>query len=487
MDVVERIKAMSVPENATIREAMRAINQGGLGMALIVDSTDGHFCGLVTDGDLRRAILNGHGIELSVAKITRPKPITASVGTSAEEIASVLNERIRCVPILDEKKRVIDLAILDRRMHLPVAEPFLGEKELQYTTECVITGWVSSAGKFVSQFEEMFADFCGVRYAIATCNGTAALHLALLSLDVGSSDEVIVPTLTFIATANAVMYTGACPVFVDSEKETWNISPEHIEEAITPQTKAIIPVHLYGHPANMDPILYIANRHGLAVIEDAAEAHGACYKNQHVGSIGDVGCFSFYGNKIITTGEGGMVVTDRSDLAERIRILRDHGMSPEQRYWHSVMGYNYRMTNLQAALGVAQMEKIDTILKTKRRIAEDYTDGLRDIPGIILPPKAPWAENVYWLYSILVDKNAFGIGRDDLMTALQSHGIETRHLFPPVHSQPIYKTGQSLPVAEQISSKGLSLPSQVNLKKDDIEFVVRTIKMCRQINLNSDS
>jgi len=462
MDVVERIKAMSVPENATIRKAMRAINQGGLGMALIVDSTDGHFCGLVTDGDLRRAILNGHGIELSVAEIPRPKPITASVGTSAEEIASVLNERIRCVPILDEKKRVIDLAILDRR-------------------------WVSSAGKFVSQFEEMFADFCGVRYAIATCNGTAALHLALLSLDVGSSDEVIVPTLTFIATANAVMYTGACPVFVDSEKETWNISPEHIEEAITPQTKAIIPVHLYGHPANMDPILDIANRNQLAVIEDAAEAHGACYKNQHVGSIGDLGCFSFYGNKIITTGEGGMVVTDRSDLAERIRILRDHGMSPEQRYWHSVMGYNYRMTNLQAALGVAQMEKIDTILKTKRRIAKDYTDGLRDIPGIILPPNAPWAENVYWLYSILVDKNAFGIGRDDLMTALQSHGIETRHLFPPVHSQPIYKTGQSLPVAEQISSKGLSLPSQVNLKKDDIEFVVQTIKMCRQINLNSGS
>jgi perosamine synthetase len=292
--------------------------------------------------------------------------------------------------------------------------------------------------------------------------------LALLALDIGPGDEVIVPTLTFIATANAVTYTGACPVFVDSEPDTWNIDPNLIEEAITSRTKAIIPVHLYGHPANMDPILEIAARYGLAVIEDAAEAHGARYKGRRVGGIGDIGAFSFYGNKIITTGEGGMVVTNRADLAEKVRMLRDHGMSPERRYWHPVLGYNYRMTNLQAALGVAQMEKIDIILSTKQRIAQAYKERLREVPGITLPPEASWAQNVYWLYSILVDAEIFGHTRDDLRTRLSEQGIETRPLFPPVHTQPIYNRGQCLPVAERLAATGLSLPSAASLKFEDV-------------------
>jgi len=477
VDVKERIEAMSLPATGTIRQAMQAINRGALGLALLIEPETKRFMGLVTDGDIRRALLNGYGLESPVSVVPRPEPKTAHVGMSLGQVATLFSDPVRVVPLLNEAGQVANLAVFDRRVRLPVAEPWLGEKELLYVTECVLTGWVSSAGEFVTCFEEIFAEFCSTRYAIATTNGTAALHLALLALDIGSGDEVIVPTLTFIATANAVTYTGARPVFVDSEPETWNMDPDLIEESITSRTKAIIPVHLYGHPAHMDPILEIAARYGLAVVEDAAEAHGACYKGRRVGGIGDIGTFSFYGNKIITTGEGGMVVTNRADLAEKMRMLRDHGMSAERRYWHPILGYNYRMTNVQAALGVAQMEKVEAILNAKRRIAQAYTDILHGIPGLTLPPEAPWAENVCWLYSVLVEEKTFGIGRDALMVALQNQGIDTRPLFPPVHTQPVYATGQHLPVAEQLAARGLSLPSSVNLGIEDVQRIARTVAL----------
>jgi perosamine synthetase len=287
---------------------------------------------------------------------------------------------------------------------------------------------------------------------------------------------VIVPTFTFIATANAVTYTGARPVFVDSEALSWNIDPGLIEAAITERTKAIIPVHLYGHPADMDPILNIAARHKLAVVEDAAEAHGARYKGRPVGGLGTIGIFSFYGNKTITTGEGGMVVTDRAELAEQARVLRDHGMSKERRYWHTVLGYNYRMTNLQAALGVAQMERADAILAKKAQIAQLYNQGLQCISGLTLPPQAGWAESVCWLYTILVNEERLGLDRDTLMEHLKAQGIETRPVFPCIHQQPIYSTGQRLPVAERLSASGISLPSAPNLQTVEIERIVQAFK-----------
>lgn len=474
-DIAKRIEAMSLPFECTIRQAMQAIDRGALGLALLIEPKTKRFVGLVTDGDIRRALLNGFGLESQLSDIPHPEPKTARIGTSAEQIAALFNKPVRAVPLLSEEGQVVDLALFDQRMHLPVAEPSLGDKELQYVSECVLTGWISSAGKFVTRFEEMLANFCGVRYAIATSSGTTALHLALLAVDIGPGDEVIVPTLTFVATANAVTYTGAKPVFVDSESETWNINPNKIEEAITSRTKAIIPVHLYGHPANMDPILEIASRHGLAVIEDAAEAHGARYKNQYVGSIGDIGIFSFYGNKTITTGEGGMIVTNKSDLADKMRLLRDHGMSKEQRYQHPTMGYNYRLTNLQAAVGVAQMEKVEDILEAKRRIAKAYNEELQNVKGITLPPEAPWASSVCWLYSILIDQKIFGAERDEVMAELEAQDIETRPMFPPVHTQPIYSTGQIFAVAERLSAAGLSLPSAVGLRQDEINRVIDTI------------
>ncbi len=483
--IKERIEAMSMPATGTIRQAMRSIERGALGVALLIEPGTKRFVGLVTDGDIRRALLNGYGLESPVSLVSRPEPKTGHVGMSLEEVAALFSEPVRVVPLLNDDGQVEDLAVFDRRLRLPVAEPSLGEKELLYVTECVLTGWVSSAGKFVKRFEEMFAEFCGTRYAIATCNGTTALHLALLALGVGPGDEVIVPTLTFVSTASAVSHTGARPVFVDSELETWNIDPNLIEEAITSRTKAIIPVHLYGHPANMSPILDIAACHNLAVIEDAAEAHGACYKGQRVGGIGDMGVFSFYGNKIITTGEGGMVVTNRADLAEKVRLLRNHGMSPEHRYWHLELGYNYRMTNLQAALGVAQLEKIHTLLAKRRRLFEIYNSKLGSIPGVTLPPSAPWADPVCWLYTILIDKAVFGMSRDALMGSLRKENIETRPIFIPLHLQPLYRDSSSsrpFPNAEVLAHRGLSLPSSANLQTADVDRVAEVISYLSKRN-----
>ena len=472
----EKIKKITIDSTGTIREVLQAIDRGGLGVALLVEPGSEKFIGLITDGDVRRALLKGLGLETSAGRIDHPETMTATVGMNMDEISAMFSESIRVVPVLDSDRRVVDLVIFDTRVYFPVAEPKFGDAELRYVSECILTGWVSSAGKFVTKFEEQFAEFCGTKYGISSSSGTTALHLSLLALGIGPGDEVIVPSFTFISTANAATFTGAKPVFVDSEPSTWNINPVEIKKAITAKTKAIIPVHVYGHPANMDPILDIAREYNLAVVEDAAEAHGALYKGKKVGSFGDMGMFSFYGNKIITTGEGGMIVTDNEELAEKIHILRDHGMDPKRRYWHSVLGYNYRMTNIQAALGVGQMERINQIVEQKRRNADLYAKCLQDIPGITLPPEAIWAKNIYWLYSILIDEKEFGMSSKELGEQLKERGIDTRPLFPPVHQQPIYNTGQNLPVCEKLSRCGLSLPSSVNLNRDEIEKITNEVR-----------
>jgi perosamine synthetase len=270
---------------------------------------------------------------------------------------------------------------------------------------------------------------------------------------------------------------GAKPVFVDSHPDYWCINPDKLEEKITKKTKAIIPVHLYGHPCDMDPIIKIARNHNLYIIEDCAEAHGAEYKNKKVGTYGDIACFSFYGNKIITTGEGGMCLTNNEDLAQRIRILRDHGMDTQKRYWHKVIGFNYRMTNLQAALGVSQLEKIDIFIEKKRKIAKIYNSHLKNTQGITLPPETPWAKSVYWLYSILINAKKYGINRDKLITKLAENGIETRKFFYPIHTMPPYKkyANRHFPIAENLSANGINLPSGVKLKEKEIHNIAQHI------------
>jgi perosamine synthetase len=283
--------------------------------------------------------------------------------------------------------------------------------------------------------------------------------------------------LSFIAVANAVTYCNAKPVFVDSHQDYWCIDPKKIEEKVTGNTKAIIPVHLYGHPTDMDSILNVARGHNLYVIEDAAEAHGAEYKGKKVGSLSDISCFSFYGNKIITTGEGGMCLTNNEKLAEKMRILRDHGMSPNKRYWHIIIGFNYRMTNMQAAVGVAQLKKLDEFVEKKRQIARLYNSLLKDIDGIITPPEMSWAKNVYWMYSALIEDD-FLMGRDELMKKLAINGIETRPFFHPIHEMVPYNNNEKFEVAESLSMKGMNFPSSVTLKKEDLDVIFQSIIKC---------
>ena len=360
---------------------------------------------------------------------------------------------------------------------IPVTEPSLGKEELENVIEAVKSGWISSKGSFIGEFEENFAKYCGVKYGVTTSNGTVALHLALEALGIQKGDEIIVPDLTFIATANAVTYCNAKPVFVDSHPDYWCIDPEKIEEKVTPKTKAIIPVHLYGHPCDMDAIMDIAKDYKLYVVEDAAEAHGAEYKGKRVGSFGDINCFSFYGNKIITTGEGGMCLTKNEELAEKMRILRDHGMNPNKRYWHDVVGFNYRMTNLQAAIGVAQLEKLDKFVEKKREMARWYEEGLSELAemgSIKLHPEMPWAKCVYWMYCILIEEKT-GISRDNFMEQLEGKGIETRPFFYSMQVMPPYENNKAFSVAERISGGGINLPSAVGLKVEEIKLICETI------------
>jgi perosamine synthetase len=359
------------------------------------------------------------------------------------------------------------------RLRIPVFEPVLGEEELQNVTEAIRSGWISSLGAFIGEFERTFAEYCGARYGIAVANGTAALHLALAATGVGPGDEVIVPSLTFVATANAVRYCGATAVFAECDRATWNLDPADVAARVTGRTRAIVPVHLYGHPCDMDPIAEVARRHRLAIVEDAAEAHGAEYHGRRAGTLGTVGCFSFYGNKIITTGEGGMCVTDDALLAERLRMLRDHGMDPKRHYWHPIVGYNYRMTNLQAAVGVAQVKKLPGFVEAKRRIAGWYREKLAPLVrrGLVtLPPEAPWAKSVFWMYSVLIDEPS--VSRDEVRARLREAGVDTRPFFEPIHTMPPYASGERLPIAEDLAARGLNLPSGVGLTRQDVGLVV---------------
>ena len=366
-----------------------------------------------------------------------------------------------------------DVRPAPRTRTIPVAAPALVGNERAYVLDCLESTWISSAGSYLERFEQSFAELCDVRHAMACANGTVALHAALLALGVGPGDEVIVPTLTYVASANAVAYCGARPVFVDSEPESWNLDPARLRECIGPRTKGIMVVHLYGHPVDMDPVLALAEEHGLFVLEDAAEAHGADYKGRRVGSIGQVATFSFFGNKIITTGEGGMVVTNDDALARRVRQLKGQGQDPERRYWFPIVGYNYRMTNIAAAIGLAQVERFDWHLARRRENAAWYRELLGDHQLFRLSPELPWARSSFWINCALLDPS-FPLSRDATMARLAAAGVETRPFFYPMHTLPPYReaaAGRTFPVADDLAARGLNLPSSASLTRDDVEYV----------------
>ncbi len=363
------------------------------------------------------------------------------------------------------------------RRFIPVSAPALVGNEKAYVLDCLESTWISSKGRYIERFEAAFAEFCRVQYAVSCCTGTAALHLALLALGVGPGDEVIIPALTYVATANAVTYCGAHPVLVDSEPQTWNLDPSQIEETITPRSKGIVVVHLFGHPVDMDPVLQIARKHNLFVVEDAAQAHGAEYKGRRVGSLGDVGTFSFYGSKILTTGQGGAVVTNDGQLAACIQQLRSQGMDADRRYWFPVVGYNYQMTNVAAAIGLAQMEQVEWHLARRRQIAQQYAHRLATLPGVSLQAQKPWAGSAHWMTGIVLSDD-LALSRDSVMAALLEQGIETRPFFYPVHQLPMYAEHcgmQRYPVADWLGARGFCLPSSAALEEQDVTFVCQQV------------
>lgn len=367
---------------------------------------------------------------------------------------------------------------------IPVFEPFLGEEEITYVTDALRKGEISgNFGSYLERFEREFAEYCGCRHGIAVTSGTTALHLAVDAAGIGRGDEVLISASTNIATALGVIHNNAMPVPVDSESVTWNLDLELIEGLITSRTKAIIPVHLFGHPVDMDKLMEIAKRHNLIVIEDCAESHGATVGGRMTGSFGNMGCFSFYANKVITTGEGGMVVTNDDRYAERLRLLRNLGFT-KPRFRHEVAGYNFRMAGYQAAMGLAQLHKIERILAEKRRVAESYNSFLEGIPGLTLPAELDWARNVYWMYAITVQPG-FGLSRDDLAQGLTDKGIETRTFFCPMNQQPCLKdipgfVDVPCPVADSLWETGLYLPSAPSLSEESIKLVCDTIAELRE-------
>jgi perosamine synthetase len=358
------------------------------------------------------------------------------------------------------------------RPFIPVYQPSLGGNEKRYVNECLDSTWISSKGEFLARFEDAFRGYVGAPHATAVSNGTVAIHLALVALGIGPGDEVIVPTLTYIASVNPIVQVGATPVFVDSDRRTWQVDVDDVRRKITPRTRAIMVVHLYGHPADMDAVMAVAEEFDLLVVEDCAEAFGTRWRGRHVGTFGDVATFSFFGNKTVTTGEGGMVVTGDATLFDRAVHYKGQGLAKHRTYWHDVVGFNYRMTNICAAIGLAQMERADALLSRKRALARAYDGLLAGLPVETHQEVGPHAEHSYWMYSVLVPGGA----RDAVAAHMLEAGVETRPVFYPVHTMPMYSSRfQRHRVAEEVSRRGLNLPSWPDLTAAQQERVVEAL------------
>lgn len=366
---------------------------------------------------------------------------------------------------------------------IPVNEPALGERELELVADCVRSGWVSSAGRYLDEFEQRWAEYCGVKHGVAVSSGTAALDVAVSCLYLQPGDEVILPSFTIISCAQAVTKHGGVPVLVDCDPDTWCLDVDQVAARITPRTRAVMPVHMYGHPADMDPLRELADRHGFPLIEDAAQAHGAEYKGRRCGGLGDISCFSFYANKIITTGEGGMVLTDRDDRAAHARAYRNLCFRSDRRFYHEELGENYRMTNLQAALGVAQLDRVDEIVAHKRAMAAAYTERLRPCEALQLPTEREWARSTFWMYGVVLkagDRTGVGLA-EELAKPLQKRGVQTRPFFLGMHEQPAFHrvglfTGESYPVTERLARQGLYLPSGTALTDEQVTAVCAAVQ-----------
>ena len=394
-------------------------------------------------------------------------------------------ERVEYLPLAEDDHNEPDQHFL-RMVYAPdrtvdtsemilTAGPSISAREASYALDAARYGWNRQWSKYIERFETAFAEYVGAKYALSTSCGTGAMHLALLALGIGQGEEVVVPDITWVATANAVVYVGATPIFADIEPDSWCLDPMSFEAAITERTKAVMPVHLYGHPARMDKIMEIARKHNLYVIEDAAPSIGAEFQGQKTGTFGEFAVFSFQGAKLVVTGEGGMLVTDNQKLYEKVHTLWDQGRTPGT-FWINEVGWKYKMSNIQAAIGLGQLERVDELIEAKRRIFSWYAEGLKDVPHIALYRELPWARSIYWMCNIVLDEHA-GITRDELRKTLKTRNVDTRPVFPAISQYPIWpKSQQPQPNALRIGNQGINLPSGVCLKREEVEYVCNCIR-----------
>ena len=466
----------------SLKDIFKKINENALGILFIVEKNN-VLIGSISDGDIRRNLLtkkNYNDLITIDSKVINKKPITLPAGCDIREIQELLNseidkKKIGCIPLVDKKKRIVDYSTRERARKFSILEPIIDEKELFNVTDAIQSGWISSKGAYLSKFEKSFSSYLKGGYSVAVTSGTTALQVGLVALGVKKGDEVIVPNFTFGASINSIINSGATPVIAEVEKETWTLDPNELKKYVTSKTKAIMPVHIYGQPCKIDEIKKFAKKNKLLLIEDCAEAVGAIYKNRLVGLDGDCSCFSFFANKTITTGEGGMAVFKNKKIALKAKILINHGLSDKIRYYHEFPGFNFRMTNMQAAIGVAQMEKIQILLKRRKDIFKVYDRLLKKEKKISLLPKNNWSENSYWLYTVMID-GIKSSERDKLLTNMQNQGIECRPGFYSLNLMRAFKkySKGSYKISNRLSESTLSLPT-TSIDRDEQKYIINTL------------
>ena len=473
------LKKLLALENFTLKKVLKIIQKNTTGTVFIV-SKKNKLKGLITDGDIRRIILkNKLNLNLKVKNFYNKKFKYLNISSGLEKINNSFSEEIRIIPLVDNNKVVLDYALASSIHKIPIAKPSIGMEERINVLDCLDNNWISSQGKYVEIFENNFRKRFNCQFALAVSSGTAALQLAILSFGIKKGDEIIVPNLTFAASINSIIHSGAKPVLVDVNPNNWTIDPKKVEKNISKKTKGIMAVHLYGHPAEMNELKKICKKYHLFLITDCAESLGATYKKFEKNTLGDASAFSFFGNKMITTGEGGMILFKDKKNYEKAKILRDHGMSKKTRYYHVEIGFNFRMTNIQAAVGVAQLSKVNNFLQKRRQNYKKFLNKLKSIKYLKFQKMENWAESSFWLYTILLNNDS-PISKTEFIKRLEIKGVETRPIFYAFSLMKIYrkyiKKKQRFLVSEKISKSGLSLPSFTDLKSSQIDYICSSIK-----------
>lgn len=470
------MKNVIVHKSDTLKLALKKIGKNTLGSCIIVENKDKLF-GILSDGDIRRLIIKKIPLNSKVGNFCNRKVKSLSINSNNFEIQKNLNKKIKLIPLVNSTNKVIDYATIAKYRKIPISEPYFFGEEFYNVKECFDTNWISSRGKFVLKFEEAFFKFLKKK-SLSVSSGTTGLELALKSLNLPKNSEVIMPVLTFASPANAIINSNLRPVFVDINKDDFTIDADQIEKKITKKTKVLLIVHLYGYPCNIKKIKKICNKHNLSLIEDCAEAIGSKIDGFKIGTFSDISIFSFFGNKTITTGEGGMVCFKSEKIYNRAKILRDHGMSPKKRYWHEKVGNNYRLTNLQAAIGCAQIKKLDKIVKKKIKIAKYFNKYFKKFKNIKFVPIKKNIINSYWLYPIYLENVKNFRERDFFLKKLLEKGIEGRNFFYPLSMMPIYKKfakKDKFPVAKYVSEKGICLPTSYSLNLSDVKRISEAV------------